>query len=176
VRSIFLSHSANDKMFARKLAVDLQRFDAKVWIDEAEIRPGDSLISKIADGVVDAEFLFVVLSATSVASEWVKREVNIALTEEINGKFVKVVPILIDNCKIPAFLLDKKYVDFRGAHWNVDAFWELITWLELDAEYFAVSAEMRFTKRFLCFDLLNNTDRPIETQLSVDEFEKLGLF
>jgi hypothetical protein len=40
--SIFLSHAFEDKQFARKLAKDLRQAGHIVWIDEAEIKVGDS--------------------------------------------------------------------------------------------------------------------------------------
>ena len=42
--SIFLSHNSKDKHFVRKLANDLRRQGFYVWVDEAEIKLGDSLI------------------------------------------------------------------------------------------------------------------------------------
>jgi len=54
----------------------------------------------------------VILSPESVKSEWVRREVEIALNQEIKGKRVKVLPILFRKCDIPSFLLGKLYADF----------------------------------------------------------------
>jgi hypothetical protein len=41
--SIFLSHNNKDKIFTRKLARDLKYAGIKVWLDEAELKIGDSL-------------------------------------------------------------------------------------------------------------------------------------
>jgi len=112
--SIFLSHSHRDKAFARKLSDALKSRGFRVWLDEAEMQIGDSLITKIEVAIKECEYLGVVLSPSSVASEWVRREVNMALTEEIRGKKVKVLPLLHEQCEIPGFLLDKLYADFSG--------------------------------------------------------------
>lgn len=112
--SIFMSHSSDDKPFVRKLAGDLRANGHYVWVDEAEIKVGDSLIEKIEEGIENTEYLGVVLSKNSVESKWVKSEVRIALTQEIYGKKVKVLPILIEKVDIPLFLLDKKYADFTS--------------------------------------------------------------
>lgn len=111
--SIFLSHSHVDKPFARRLANDLVRIGIRVWIDEAEIRVGDSLIEKIREGIDSVQYVGVVLSKTSVKSEWVKKEVDIAMNQEIEGKRVKVLPLLVDDCDPPGFLKGKRYADFR---------------------------------------------------------------
>ena len=110
--TIFLSHNSHDKDFVRRLAGDLSRYGVKFWLDEAEIQIGDSLIGKIEQGISDMDYIGVVLSPESVNSQWVKREVEIALTLEIGGKEVRVLPLLYKKCEIPAFLRGKAYADF----------------------------------------------------------------
>jgi TIR domain-containing protein len=111
--SIFLSHNHRDKEFARRLANWLRNYGARIWIDEAEMKVGDSLIQKIQAGIAGAKFLGVVLSPSAVKSEWVTRELEIALNEEIDGKRVKVLPLLYRDCEISGFLRGKVYADFR---------------------------------------------------------------
>jgi len=110
--SIFLSHNHKDKPFVRRLAERLNAHGIRTWVDEAEIRVGDSLITKIESAIKDFTYLGVILSPNSVTSQWVKKEVNIALTHEIDGAHVKVLPLLIESCDIPWFLSDKLYADF----------------------------------------------------------------
>jgi hypothetical protein len=118
--SVFLSHSSKDKFFARKLAESLTRCGVTVWIDEAELRIGDSLIAKISTAIDSADFIAAVLSHNSVNSNWVQKELCLAMTKEIAGKRIVVLPILIDRCVIPAFLVDKLYADFTNPD-NFDA-------------------------------------------------------
>jgi len=108
---MFLSHSWQDKAFTRKLASGLQAHGIRVWLDEAEMLPGDSLIKKLERAIRDMDYLCVVLSPDSVESEWVQREVEIALHEEIEGKMIKVIPLLYKKCDIPPFLHNKIYAD-----------------------------------------------------------------
>jgi hypothetical protein len=110
--SVFLSHTYADKLFAARLANDLKAAGAFVWIDEAQIQIGDSLIEKIREGIDAMEYLAVVLSPDSVESEWVRRELDIAMNQEIEGKKVKVLPLLYKLCELPGFLKGKVYADF----------------------------------------------------------------
>jgi hypothetical protein len=110
--SIFLSHNSNDKDFVRKLKKNLKMDGISVWFDEDEMLVGDSLIKKISDGIDDMEYLGVIISNNSNNSSWVQKEVAIAITREINGKRVIVLPILLERCDIPVFLKDKIYADF----------------------------------------------------------------
>lgn len=111
MQSIFLSHNWSDKPFARKLANDLKKAGIRAWLDEAELMVGDSLIEKIGVTILEIDYLGVILSRNSISSEWVQREVEIALTQEIEGRQVKVLPILIEDCLLPPFLRGKLYCD-----------------------------------------------------------------
>jgi hypothetical protein len=112
LKSIFLCHSSSDKSEVRNLAAGLTLRGAKVWLDEAEIFVGDSIIEKIQKGIEESDFLGIVLSPRSVESIWVRKEVEAALTQEIDSGRVKVMPILLEPCEIPLFLRPKKYADY----------------------------------------------------------------
>ena len=84
--NIFLSHSHADKPFVRKLANDLMAIGHKVWIDEAELNVGDSLLKKITSGLYEVDYVAAVLSSNSIESPWVQQELQIAYTREINEK------------------------------------------------------------------------------------------
>lgn len=110
--SVFLSHNHADKEFVRLIGLRLQHRGVNVWIDEAEIKPGDSLIEKISDGLGTCEFVIAFISKNSIEAPWVKKELSIALTREIKGKLYKVIPALLENVELPVWLEDKLYVDF----------------------------------------------------------------
>ncbi len=115
-RRVFLSHSSRDKAFVDRLALDLERVGVGVWYDKWEIRVGDSLLDKIAEGIESNDFLAIVLSPSSVESEWVRREVNAALMRELDEKKVIVLPLLLEDCRIPTLLRVKKWADFRTSY------------------------------------------------------------
>lgn len=110
--SIFLSHNSKDKPFVRKLANSLRREGFYVWVDEAEIKLGDSLIAKIREGIDRVEYVGVVLSSNSINSEWVSKEIDIAMNQEIENKKIKVLPIMLEHVDPPFFLKGKLYADF----------------------------------------------------------------
>jgi hypothetical protein len=80
--SIFLCHSSRDKVFVRQLAKALTDSGVKVWLDEAEIRIGESLTEKIGRAIDEMDHFGAVLSSTSINSEWVHRELQIATQRE----------------------------------------------------------------------------------------------
>lgn len=109
---IFLSHTSLDKPFVRKLAADLMKNGHSVWIDEAEIKIGESLIGKIREGLDSVDYVAVILSKASIQSEWVKKELEIASNREIKAKKVIVLPLIIEHVELPGFLEGKLYGDF----------------------------------------------------------------
>lgn len=119
--SVFMSHSWDDKFFVRKLAERLREYGIDVWIDEAELRVGDSLIEKVGNAIQECDYLAAVISHNSVKSSWVQRELAMAMTQEIKGRRVKVLPILIDSAEMPPFLREKLYADFTSPHGFDDA-------------------------------------------------------
>ncbi len=124
--SIFISHSSNDKFFVRKLAENLRAQGVRVWIDEAEIKVGDSLTVKIGKAIQETDFFGVVLSHNSVNSEWVQKELQVALQKEMKEKRIIVLPILMEQVEIPAFLKDKLYADFSSAEKFEDSFKKIL--------------------------------------------------
>lgn len=112
--NVFISHSHKDKMVARILARKLNQYGIYTWIDEAEIKIGDSLIEKIRDGLDKVDYIIALISADSVESEWVKKELDIAMNREIESKRVVVIPILTGKCEIPGFLKGKLYADMTS--------------------------------------------------------------
>ena len=112
--AIFISYSHLDKDFVTELASSLVKSNANVWVDEWELNVGDSLIDRIQTAIETAGALLVVLSKASVESEWCKKELNAGLIRELEEKRVLVLPLLKEDCKIPTFLREKMYADFRG--------------------------------------------------------------
>jgi hypothetical protein len=132
--SIFLSHSSRDKFFVRKLAERLKSVGIRVWLDEAEINIGDSLTEKIGHAITEMDFVGVVLSNNSVNSEWVQRELQIAIQRELATKRVVVLPLLLDPVEIPHFLKDKLYADFTTPERFEETFPKLLKALGVRAE------------------------------------------
>jgi len=115
-RVAFISHSAKDKPFVRKLAADLVASGVKVWLDEQRILVGDSIPEKIAQGLAESDFFLIVVSQNSVASSWVKKELSSALVHEIERRKVTVLPIKLDDAQMPDTISDKLYADFSYSY------------------------------------------------------------
>jgi hypothetical protein len=112
--SVFVSHSSTDSVVASRLAMGLEALGYRSWYDEWELHGGDSIVDRIQKALSACDVLLVVLSPRSVASEWVKRELNAGLMRELSGHSVVVIPVLIEDCDIPALLEERSYIDLRN--------------------------------------------------------------
>ena len=110
---VFLSYSSHDRAFVKRLNRNLRSRSIETWLDEQNIPLGASITAHVQEGLHEADVLLVFLSVTSVASRWVNAEWQTHYSRQLNGKSIATIPVLLDDCEIPAFLADRKYIDFR---------------------------------------------------------------
>lgn len=115
---VFICHSSEDKPFVRRLSADLVSNGLRVWFDEWEMLPGDSLYDKIQQGIEKASWFIIVLSPASVDSKWCKRELHHAMEEEFERNKVYVIPVLYRDCTLPGFLKEKIWADARDHRYS----------------------------------------------------------
>jgi TIR domain len=95
--TVFISRSARDLSFAVRMEDALTKHDYSVWFDREAIQAGDMWMQEITrriDGALARGFVLLLLSPNSVQSEWVRHEIEYALS---NRKAPNVIPIMIDD-------------------------------------------------------------------------------
>lgn len=110
---IFISHASEDKPFAKKLSTDLKDNGFEVWLDEWEIRVGDSITEKIESGLKKADYLIVVLSDNFIKKNWPMRELRASIMKQASSGKKFILPVKIDDQPMPELLSDILYADFR---------------------------------------------------------------
>lgn len=95
--SCFLSYSAQDTPFVRKLADDLGNAGINYWFDAQEIRTGRPIEQEIRRGLSSQDKLVLVLSRYSVASRWVRKELSLALSLERERGNEMIFPLRLDR-------------------------------------------------------------------------------
>lgn len=102
---VFLSHASEDKgRFVLDFARQLRENGVDVWLDQWEMKPGDSLVDKIFDeGLKDASAVIIVLSTVSVQKPWLREELNASVVNRIS-RGTKLIPVIIDECEVPESL------------------------------------------------------------------------
>lgn len=110
IASCFISYSHADKDLARSIHGGLVEHGYRVWLDEGELRIGDSLIEAISEAIDRVDFLVALVSEHSVNSSWCQREISLAMTGEINREGIQVLPCRVGGTTMPASLKDKLYL------------------------------------------------------------------
>lgn len=85
------------------------------------------------------KFVAAVISQNSIASAWVQKELSLAMSKEIAGRRVVVLPIVIDDCELPDSLRDKLYADFRDPNAFEESFAKLLKAIGVGAKASAPS-------------------------------------
>lgn len=98
-KDIFISHASEDKDdIARPLTKKLEKMGLKVWLDEQEIRLGDSLTEKINFGLANSDFGVVILSEKYLEKGWTQKELEGLFAKEISrGKVILPIWHKIDE-------------------------------------------------------------------------------
>jgi tetratricopeptide (TPR) repeat protein len=116
-RRVFISYDHDDRSFAERLALDLRASGLSVWWDEWEIKVGESIVKRVNEGIKESAYLIAVLSPSSVASDWVQRELFSALMSQLSAeRDITILPILVSDCEVPALFRDIKWADFRQSY------------------------------------------------------------
>jgi hypothetical protein len=97
--SCFISYAHHDEAFVQRLHSDLQNKGVRCWYAAEDMKIGDRIRDTIDQQIRLRDKLLVVLSSTSIESEWVEDEVEAALEEEHKRQERRTVlfPIKIDN-------------------------------------------------------------------------------
>jgi replicative DNA helicase len=90
---IFISHASEDKdVIVRPLAEQLRQRGLRVWMDETEIKLGDSLRRSIDRGLSKSRYGLVVLSPDFLRKEWPQKELDGLVAREDGAEKV-ILPV-----------------------------------------------------------------------------------
>ena len=109
--SVFISYAHADEPLARDLADALSGHGLRVWIDQSELRIGDSLIERLAEAIAEGDFVVALVSDVSRESRWCKQELAWAASKGIREKRVTVLPLQVGNAEMPSTLADRVWAD-----------------------------------------------------------------
>ncbi|XCN74711.1 MAG: tetratricopeptide repeat protein [Candidatus Electrothrix aestuarii] len=101
---IFISHSSKDDEFVKQLRQLLELHGQVPWVDSRELTGGDDLKARIEESIRTARHFLVVISLDALDSEWVERELEIALDEaEQREDGYKVIPVVLPGTPMRIF-------------------------------------------------------------------------
>lgn len=95
--SCFISYSSKDEDFAKRLHADLQSQGVRCWFAPEDMKIGQRVRNVVEDAIRLHDKLILILSETSIESDWVEHEVTQALEREGKEKSEVLFPIRIDD-------------------------------------------------------------------------------
>ncbi len=100
--SCFLSHSSGDDEFVRKLYSRLQERGVRCWFAPEDLPIGVKIRPAIDREIFGRDRFVIVLSANSINSPWVEKEVETAFERAYKQKSAFLAPIRLDDAVMTA--------------------------------------------------------------------------
>jgi hypothetical protein len=90
---VFISHSPENNVLAKKVGKALARAGWDVWDDEQKILPGDNWAQKIGQALEESEAMVVLLTPDALSSSNVRRDIEYALGSKSYNN--RLIPVLV---------------------------------------------------------------------------------
>jgi hypothetical protein len=110
---VFISYSRKDLPFVEHLAADLKEAGLDVWYDVSRLGGGSRWRVEIEKALRNSQYVIVVLSPDSVASEWVEREFLFA-----SSLGLVIIPLMYRSCALPLNYVNINYIDVQGSNYS----------------------------------------------------------
>jgi uncharacterized protein YjbI with pentapeptide repeats len=95
--SCFISYSSKDQSFADRLHADLQDNGVRCWFAPHDMRGGRKIHEQIDEAIRLHDRLLLILSLSSIGSEWVRTEIAKARRREVRERKRVLFPIKLCN-------------------------------------------------------------------------------
>ncbi|HEX6901986.1 MAG TPA: toll/interleukin-1 receptor domain-containing protein [Thermoanaerobaculia bacterium] len=113
---VFVSYSHLDRGFVRLFSAALNKRGIDVWLDEHEFDIGEKLADRIDWAINNCGYVVIVISDSSIASAWVRYELELVLVREQTEQRTCLIPVLLQGERIPASIQGRIIADFRTQH------------------------------------------------------------
>ena len=112
---VFLSHSSKDKAVVYAVAERLRADGLRVWLDDWEIKPCDSIPAKIEEGLEHSRVLVLCMSAHAFGSDWAQLEAGTFWFRDPLNKQRRFIPPRLGDAPIKGSLAQFLCINWRPA-------------------------------------------------------------
>ncbi len=109
---VFLSHSSKDKPIVKAIAERLKSDGLRIWFDEWEIKPGDSIPAKIEEGLECSRVMVLCMSSNAFGSDWTQLEHGTFRFNDPLNNSRRLIPIRLDETPIKNSLKQFYYINW----------------------------------------------------------------
>ncbi len=117
MKKIFISHSSQNAILAGRLATDLARLGADIWIDLKDIPAGVKWSTAIQEGLDACDVLILIATPASIASKNVEDEWRYFVQHN-----KPIITVLYQTTNLPDLLSQAPYIDFRNKEHKIKAY------------------------------------------------------
>jgi len=161
---VFLSHSSKDKPFIERIYNDLKKCQIEPWLDSEDIRHGKSWLDSIfEDSIPTCDAVLVYLTNDSIESQMVKREMDVAVLEQLKDKKVAFLPYISESN-----IRDKLRADIQTRHTPV---WDNDNYLSLLPKVIS-EIWLSYLERTIASALKDEKIKRLEAELIVEKLKK----
>lgn len=109
---VFVSYSHQDAEYANRFVDRLRSSGLDVWYDRQGLLGGQEWAVTIEQELESRPVFIVLLSQAALASEWVRREIYFAVSQNVRGSSRIILPVLIshDVAQMPMVLVEYQYI------------------------------------------------------------------
>lgn len=127
---IFISHSSKDEELASRVVSYLEKAGLDVWYDQRDVHPGAGWNDPIGEGLSESDAMVVLLTPSSLDSEFIRREIDYALGEKRFKR--RLIPVFVGDSedfpseRIPWILKRLKTITLPRDSKNEEQFKEIV--------------------------------------------------
>ena len=121
---ITYNHSGEVKNAIHDISDQLENMGLSVWLDEQEIKAGDSISEAIKKALDESSYVIAVVGPNDKNSKWVSKELEFAISE---GK--RIIPVIASDATVndlPEIISDYMAVDISNNKNNLIKVYESI--------------------------------------------------
>ncbi len=119
---IFLMHTSTDEQEAEIIYQRLSEAGLKPWMGARDILPGEKRKNKILDTLEKSQFFLFILSSRCFQQGSLQKDLQDLLDriqEKLENDRIKLIPLRLENCKIPEIIEDFQPVDlYKTDGWS----------------------------------------------------------
>lgn len=108
---VFLSHARADKPAVRRIAEDLRAAGHQPWLDDDEIRIGQSIPATVEAALRGADFVVICLSKAAATRGWIEAKRDAALMKQFRDRKERILPVRLDDVEPPYLIASLACVD-----------------------------------------------------------------
>jgi hypothetical protein len=128
---VFISYSHADKAWVwGELLPRLDGAGLRVCIDDRDFEIGVSSLVNMERAVDNSRHTLIVLTPAWVESQWAEFESLLASTTDPAGRQRKLIPLMLESCRLPPRIRILTYADLTQSHDHVDQFNRLLAQLQ----------------------------------------------